>query len=891
MQDEILELYEKIKDELSKEEFEAEIEEVRESFGLDFMNELDCAREVLKNHGITLDISEDKTDSGEGEDVPFEVSFESDEETGETSIEEADKITFEMTDELLERYNKVKDKISEEGFFARMAEFKKENENVSFMNDVSFADMVVGELMTEEVESVSEKAEHSDKTIADLEDGSKDTNVSGRVLSISNPRSFKTRKGGKGEVCNVELQDNTGKMRTVFWTQNMHLLKKFAEGDIIQVKNVDIKEGYSGLEANLRPRSVIVKLEEDPSKFPAYEQVITRIADIEPETQVNIIARIVRIPTIRSYEKNGKEGKVASLELQDESGKITYTLWNRNVELIENLKLEDGDTVKILAAMARERTNRDGISEISLTHWDGRIIKGDYDVPEVVQEFVPIGDLSEQTDVAIKGVVVRLQDIKTFVRKTDGAEGKLRNFDVGDSSGSIRVTVWGDDTDLAINKGDIVKIIGGNVRFDDYTQTGYSMNTNFNTQITINPENLSVEELDEFERIKEQLIPTPIGRIAEIDEDGTEVDVIGRFIAVNDVNEFQRDDGTVGIVRSATFADESGKVQLSLWNERAQDEYNVGDAYQIENARARLGYYDVDLNIGSGSRLIKLTEEQASGLFIPELATLEKALYDYKKIEDVDEDEKDIILIGRVIELPEIVTFERDNGDTGKVRNIEIADDTGSIKVVLWNEDADMELELGMPIKLQNPRISIDRDNRLEASVSRNTTILKPTETELEKLPTYEELKEAIYVPKTIEALLEDDTNVLVTGTIKDAVADRIILKKCPNCGSNVSETMDGYECEYCGEELDEPKITLMIPTTIEDDTGEIQVTFFNKLAEELLGLSKEEIVSLIDDGYGIEDKVQDLNGLTVEIIANVSFDDYNEESRLNPKKIVSKYY
>ena len=55
--------------------------------------------------------------------------------------------------------------------------------------------------------------------------------------------------------------------------------------------------------------------------------------------------------------------------------------------------------------------------------------------------------------------------------------------------------------------------------------------------------------------------------------------------------------------------------------------------------------------------------------------------------------------------------------------------------------------------------------------------------------------------------------------------------------------------------------------------------------------MEKEEVITIIDDGMGIEDKLEDLNGLTVEIIANVSFDDYNEESRLNPKKIISKYY
>ena len=621
MQEEILKLYEKIQNQLSQEEFLAEMQQERENYkDVEFMDDVLIAREVLKNHGVT-DFETDSAETDSSEDVPFEVSFESDEE-------ESTESAIVMTDDLLEKYNKVKDQITQEEFLARMAEFKKQESSNPFMNDSGFADMVVGELLDEEVEVVSEKPEFAVDSISKLEDGRRDATISGRVISISNKRSFKTRKGGKGEVCNVELQDNTGTMRTVFWTQNMPLLKKFNEGEIIQIKGVDIKEGYTGLEANLRPRSSIVKLEEDSSKFPAYEETITNISDIKPDTKVNVIARIVRIPTVRSYEKNGKEGKVASIELQDATGKITYTLWNKNVELIDELKLEDGDTVKILAAQSRERTNRDGVSEISLSHWDGRIIKGEYDVPEVEQEFLPIGGLREQNDVSIKGVVVRLQDIKKFIRKTDNTEGKLRNFDVGDASGEIRVTVWGDDTDLPINKGDIVKVIGGDVRFDDYTKTGYSMNTNFNTQITINPENLSMEEIEEFDRIREQLRPTPIGNINEIDDDGIEIDVIGRILSVNDVNEFQRDDGSVGIVRSLLFADESGKVQLSLWNERAQEEYHVGDAYQIENARTRLGMYDVDLNIGGGSRLIKLSEEQASAMFIPELTTLEKAIYD-----------------------------------------------------------------------------------------------------------------------------------------------------------------------------------------------------------------------------------------------------------------------
>ena len=809
----------------------------------------------------------------------------------EENLQEYEKNSFEMTPEIQEHYDKVREIISQEEFFERMEKFRQQESANPFLNDSGLAEMVVGELIDEEVEVISEKPEFAVDTIDKLEKGSRGVTIAGRVISISNPRSFKTRKGQEGQVCNVELKDNTGEIRAVFWTANIKLLKNVEEGNIIQIKDVDIKEGYTGLEANLRQRSTVVHLEEDPSKFPAYEEEITKIADIQPDTKVNIIARIVRIPTIRSYEKNGKEGKVASLELKDDSGQISYTLWNKNVELIKDLELEDGDTVKILQAQARERMNRDGENEITLTHWDGRIIKGDYEAPELVQEFTPIGDVSEQKDVSIMGIVSRLQDIKLFTRKTDNSEGKLRNFDVRDTTGEIRVTLWGDDTSIPLNKGDIVKIIGGEVRFDEYTQSQYSMNTNFNTQITLNPQNLPMEVLDELGELRNELGPVQIGQIYEYDDDGIEIDIIGRILSLEDIREFQRDDGNVGTVRSATIADESGKVRLSFWNEKAAGDYEVGEAYRIENARTRLGMYSVDLNIGGNSRIIRLSEEEASAMFIPELATLEKALYDYKKIEDLDEDEEDTIIIGRVIEVNDVREFDRDNGDTGFVRNIEIADDTGSIRVVLWDNDAKNEYEMGQAIKLQNPRLSLDMDNRVEATVSGGTTMMEPSESELEKLPSQDELMEAIFVPKTIESLYEDDTNVHVTGTIQEVSPDKILLKRCPNCRENVDDSEDEYYCDNCGHSFDEPSYTLMIPTRIEDETGDISVTFFGKLAEELIGMDQEKIVSLVEDGYGIEDKLQDLVGVTIEIIANVSFDDYREENRLNPKKLLKKYY
>lgn len=871
MEKEILEQYEKVKDILSEEEFLNEIEQIRPNYeDLPFMDEVDIAKEVVKNHIGATDISKSENFI--------------DEDDSDSSFE---KVV--MTNELLEKYNLIKDHMSEDEFLDEMNKLKKENSEVSFMNEETFADQIVGRYVESENEILTEREEYSSDNIGLLEDGDKDKSFTGVVKTISNPRSFKTRKGNSGKVCNVDVEDKTGKIRVVLWTENIKHLKNISEGDIVHVGGVDIKDGYSGLEATMRPRSVFEKaVDADPSDYPTYTEEITPIKDVQADTTVNIIARITRIPPVRTYNKNGKDGKVASLELQDASGTISYTLWNNNVDLIQSLELNDGDTVKILQAQVRERND-----EKSLSHWDGRIIKGDFDVPEFEHEVSKIGDLDDgDSDISIIGVVTKLQDIRKFIRKSDQSEGQLRNFNITDDTGSIRVTLWGESADIEIKKGDIVKLIGGTVVYDEYTDEGHSINTNFSTQISVNPKNLSEDDELIFNNIKEKLQPMQIEQVVLSDEENIDVDVMGRIMSVGDIRTFERpSDGSQGKVRSASFSDGTEVIQLSLWDDKTNVDLDVGNAYLLENARVRFSMDSISLNIGSSSRVISLSEDQAK--FLPSFETLEKMIYEYREISDLDEYDENIFVVGRIFEVFDVRELERDDGSKYLLRNIEIADNSQAIRVSLWGENAKREFDEGEAIKIQNPRIDLYND-QLTLNIAESTAIVKPSDEELMNLPSFDELKEAIYVPKEIEAIEDNDVNVRVTGTLQDIVSERLLLRKCPHCSNNIGDVeLDGETmCDFCGETFDEPRTTLMIPTTLVDDTGDIGVTFFDNLVEDLLEMPREEIINIVSDDPGaLDGRIEDLEGITVEIIANVSYDEYNEVRKLNPRKILQKYY
>lgn len=791
-----------------------------------------------------------------------------------------------MDEEIKEEYEKIKDVMSEDEFLKLLEEKKKSYDNIDFMDDVDIARLITGEYIQESVES---KTEGVINKLADLEAGQEHITVIGKVMSIANQKTFKTRKGNEGKLCNINIADDTANMRVTFWTNNIPLLNNFKEGDVIQINNVSAKEGFNKkIEIQLENNSTIHVLNsEDYPDFPEYKEIITNIEDISLDYEtVNIIARIAKLGRITTFNGRNGEGQVTNLKLQDATGSIQYTLWNKDINLIDSLNLEQGDSVKILNASVGENRN-----EITLTHRNSKIIKGDYDLPEVeVSPLLKIGDAEEINDVTLIGMVSKIQDTITFQRQ-DGSDGYVKAIEITDDTGSIRVTLWNKDTNLDIKKGDILKIVGGNIEYDDYSSSGYNVNTNWETNIIINP--TEPAELIEFlqNNLAGRFGPVKIEQVQGVDEDGEEVDICGRIITIGDVREFQRDDGTIGKVKSVDFADETGLITLSLWDEKSDEDLNVGQAYLIENARTRLGMYEIQLNIGKTSRIIPLNEEESK--YIASIDTLEELIYEHKTISELDEDDQNIKVIGRILSVSNITTFVRQDGTEGSVRNIEIADTTGSIRLAIWNPNPDQKLNVSDPIKIINPRVTYNNDS-MELSLNNSSGISEPSEKELKSLPSFEELQDIIYVSKTIDSIEDDDKNIKISGNLVNISSNNILLTKCPTCNSTLQHDEEGYYCEYCGEEIDEPKYTLMLPAMLTDETSEINITFFGDLVENLLEMSLQDVINIVSeegDLGPLEGKVENLEGIHLDLIADVTFNEYDEELRLRPKKILSKSF
>jgi replication factor A1 len=78
----------------------------------------------------------------------------------------------------------------------------------------------------------------------------------------------------------------------------------------------------------------------------------------------------------------------------------------------------------------------------------------------------------------------------------------------------------------------------------------------------------------------------------------------------------------------------------------------------------------------------------------------------------------------------------------------------------------------------------------------------------------------------------------------------------------------------------------------LEDETDEIEVAFFNNLAEEIIGIKKEDIIKIINESNDeniLMDDLNKLNGMALTLLADVIYDEIGDRNQLRPRKIISK--
>jgi len=242
---------------------------------------------------------------------------------------------------------------------------------------------------------------------------------------------------------------------------------------------------------------------------------------------------------------------------------------------------------------------------------------------------IKISDLSD----GLKGLTLLVRVLHIYSPKEyqkNNKKGKYCRLLVGDETGEISLTLWGNDVkkieQAKVERGAVLLLKDAFVSsYKEQLQLGIP----FNGSIEINPKTKKAEILPKPEKIAIKL--------ADLGEGMENIDVFARIVRIFELNEFKRE-GQKRKVLSFLIADETSQVRATAWNEMADTVNNLepGQLIKIEGAYTKKGLNGTELHLGWNARII---EEPVIAFKVPELNELSSQGFERKKIRELSEGE------------------------------------------------------------------------------------------------------------------------------------------------------------------------------------------------------------------------------------------------------------
>ena len=201
-----------------------------------------------------------------------------------------------------------------------------------------------------------------------------------------------------------------------------------------------------------------------------------------------------------------------------------------------------------------------------------------------------------------------------------------------------------------------------------------------------------------------------------------DVTLVGRVVAVFPPKAFKGNKN--GKIASLLVADQSGILRVVLWNDKTSlmqsGEIKIGQIIRFSHGYTREDRSGrVELHIGERSEI----EINPQGVEAKDYPTIGKFTIKIGEITQAHRNKK-VNITGTVKELFSASTFKRQDSSLGKVMRFILADETGEIPVVVWNEKVD-ELEKTLKknagLQIVNARVKKALSEGLEIHVDTGT--------------------------------------------------------------------------------------------------------------------------------------------------------------------------
>ena len=514
--------------------------------------------------------------------------------------------------------------------------------------------------------------------------------------------------------------------------------------------------------------------------------------------------------------------------------------------------LEQNPSLTRETVLEMVRQKRDGAGRLLTDEGAAHLVAGDLGVSlsgsGSFKNTLDIKDLIiGSSDVSISGKVVTTYPTQSF-RKKDGAEGRVGRFVLQDGTGTTKIVLWDEKAELLdrqrIPIGSMVRVNHGYVR----------PNLDGRPEVNVGKRGSIVVQASDIEAEKQSMTHKKICEISDMD---LYVNVKGIVVSKSPPSSFSRSDGTQGQVSRIQIGDETGQIRIILWNEQA--EFTVGierdDAVEILNGRMRKGLSgEPEIHVSQTSEINRL--ESTEGLGLPKLVT--------RKIRDLVPGLMSVDILARVAVLGQERIFQRQSGEEGKVADATIMDETGSIRLSMWDEKAEIlkQFKTGDILLLRGAYTREGFNGSIALNLGKlGTVTIDPDIAGVEELPEYSAV--------TRIAELRDG----FPASVQVEVVEGPVEKKI--------RTRDGRD------------LTL-VSLRLRDDTGEIGISLWNENAENaksyVPGIRLRISDAFIRIGYDGDLELSTRSSTRIEIISDRTLLD-KKEADSTPKLAEGEYF
>jgi replication factor A1 len=321
--------------------------------------------------------------------------------------------------------------------------------------------------------------------------------------------------------------------------------------------------------------------------------------------------------------------------------------------------------------------------------------------------------------------VARVYEPRSFSR-WDGSVGRVASLLLQDATGVLRASLWDEKASLVetgtIQKGDLLRIGAAYVQEDQRGEPELRISARSSVEVVRDPE-------------LERRFPPPADstvKISELKEGQREVDLVARVAAVGEVRTFERPDGTADKFSSLILLDETGKIKVSLWGEKAELVRNLrrGEVVKLENALIRMDPSGRPyLRVGSGGRILPAPDS-------PRASQLPQVDGKLLRLEEVEAGMPWVEVAARVRRKFPEREFRRQDGSVGRVASVLLEDGTALVRASFWNGAVEMagRVKVGDVVLLRGAYTREGPSGRPEIQVGRSASLeVNPPGVEVEE--------------------------------------------------------------------------------------------------------------------------------------------------------------